>query len=591
MSQSDTPVDPLTPTAAAKAGDTISTQPVERITLRDVPDYDLGEVIGRGGMGEVVVAHHRQIGRDVALKRMRAERPTAELVERFLREARIQARLDHPSIAPVHELGFDSEGLPYFTMKRVSGTTLAEVLERTSERPQRLLRALVDVCQAVELAHARNIVHRDLKPSNIMLGDYGEVYVLDWGVARVLTSADNEPVGDTIEDVISLDGVTQDGALLGTPGYMAPEQARGEPVGPKADIYALGSMLFEILSGEPLHPRGREALATTLSNIDGSPAKRRPERGIAPELDALCIAALSADPGARPGARALADAIQGYLDGDRDVERRRALASELSNRARTALSGGDRERAMRSAGRALALDPGSTAAADVVMSLIVEEPPELPAEVERSLDVEETKMMRIRSRRAVLPYAAIFLVAPMLPFLHIARWPMLMAVFAMFGLMVTITWINSRVGVPIWITLVGHTATSLLFSQLIGPFIITPVMLCAILLSATSIPWLNRRWWAVIIWTTVTVMLPFMLEHAGVLPTTWSMTPAGLVSHGSVFIAERMNASLIILGHVFAIVLVAGYARRIGRDRSDAQRRLLLQAWQLSHLLPKTVKA
>src|SRR5687768_958876 len=273
---SETPLDPLT----------INTQPADRVTFREIPDYELRDVIGRGGMGEVVLAHHHQIGRDVALKRLRADQPTPELVERFLREAKIQARLDHPSIAPVHELGFDPEGLPYFTMKRVAGTTLGEHLSR-HEKPQRLLRALVDVCQALELAHARKIVHRDLKPQNIMLGDYGEVYVLDWGVARVLGGRATTDRSSIDDDVITLDGVTKAGALLGTPGYMSPEQARGEPVEPAADIYALGSMLFEILTGEPLHPRSREALATTIANTERSPAARRPDRNIAPELDAL----------------------------------------------------------------------------------------------------------------------------------------------------------------------------------------------------------------------------------------------------------------------------------------------------------------
>src|SRR5688572_8039820 len=115
--------DALTPTVAEPS--TLGTQPVGRVTLRDIPDYELGDVTGRGGMGEVILARHRRIGREVALKRMRADKPTPEHVERFLREAKIQARLDHPAIAPVHELGFDSEGLPYFTMKRVGGATLS----------------------------------------------------------------------------------------------------------------------------------------------------------------------------------------------------------------------------------------------------------------------------------------------------------------------------------------------------------------------------------------------------------------------------------------------------------------------------------
>ena len=157
----------------------------EYVSLPD-PGYQIGELIGRGGMGEVVVAQDQRIGREVAVKRIRAQKPSHDAVERFLREARIQARLDHPAIVPVYELGTDAVGLPYFTMKRLTGVTLGKRL--TDKAPiQPLLRAFADVCLAIQLAHTRGVVHRDLKPSNIMLGDYGEVYVLDWGVARVIS--------------------------------------------------------------------------------------------------------------------------------------------------------------------------------------------------------------------------------------------------------------------------------------------------------------------------------------------------------------------------------------------------------------------
>src|SRR5262245_18574010 len=141
--------------------------------------YDSGELIGRGGMGEVVAAHDRQIGREVALKRMRGEPPTERAIRRFVREAMIQGRPDHPSIAPVYDLGRDDDGMPYFTMKKLAGVTLAQILREpqlAAKYPrQRLLRALAEVCLAVELAHTRGIVHRDLKPENLVLGDFGEV--------------------------------------------------------------------------------------------------------------------------------------------------------------------------------------------------------------------------------------------------------------------------------------------------------------------------------------------------------------------------------------------------------------------------------
>jgi len=586
----DKPVDPWTPTAAATATDvpaTLRTGPSEHTSTGagDIADYDLGEVIGRGGMGEVIVAKDRSFGREVALKRMRAADPSFELVERFLREARIQARLDHPAIAPVHDLGYDSNGLPYFTMKRVGGATLAALIEANTEKPQRLLRALVEVCQAAELAHTRRIVHRDLKPSNIMLGDYGEVYVLDWGVARVLAE-DHATSAAGAPDIGSLDGATKAGALLGTPGYMAPEQVRGEPVGPAADVYALGAMLFEILAGEPLHPR-HDAIASTMANASHSPAQRNPARSVPPELDAICTAALASDPAERPTARALATAIQGYLDGDRDIERRRAVANELAAAAHAALAGGDHASAMRAAGRALAFDPDSREASAIVSSLVLSDPAETPAEVERALDREDQRLTRARSRRAVLPYASIFAVVPFLPLVGVTSWTTLIAMFAAFAAMVAVTYLNARVGVPIAVTLVGHSCTVLLFSRLVGPFVITPIMLCAILLSATSIPWLNRRPWAIIAWTIGTVLLPFVLEWTGLFAPTWAMTPAGVLSFGAVFDQTKMQSVLLIMGHVAALCLVALYARGIGRDRRDAQRRLFVQAYHLRHLLPK----
>ncbi|HET9991223.1 MAG TPA: serine/threonine-protein kinase [Kofleriaceae bacterium] len=182
------------------------------------PGYQIGELIGRGGMGEVVVAQDQRIGREVAVKRIRAQTPSHDAVERFLREARIQARLDHPAIVPVYELGTDAAGLPYFTMKRLTGVTLGKRL--ADKAPiQPLLRAFVDVCLAIQLAHTRGVVHRDLKPSNIMLGDYGEVYVLDWGVARVI--ADRSRSTHPMQAIDSHDAVedgTTAGAILVTPG-------------------------------------------------------------------------------------------------------------------------------------------------------------------------------------------------------------------------------------------------------------------------------------------------------------------------------------------------------------------------------------
>jgi serine/threonine-protein kinase len=300
--------------------------------------YKLARRIGKGGMGEVMAARDVQIARDVAIKRMRAANPSEKAIQRFLREAMVQGRLEHPAIVPVHEIGRDTDGLPYFVMKKLAGTSLAKLLEeRERDMPlQKLLRAFADVCLAVEFAHVRGIVHRDLKPDNIMLGDFGETYVLDWGVAKILGEDDGEFAD--IGSSSSGEHATRAGTAIGTPGYMAPEQVRGaSDIDGRADVYTLGCLLFEILCGEPLNPRGPEGMQTALETRDTRPSQRAPGREIPPELDELCVKATHVEREQRiPTARELAERIERFLDGDRDLALRRDLARAHLDRARTA---------------------------------------------------------------------------------------------------------------------------------------------------------------------------------------------------------------------------------------------------------------
>ncbi|MBL9018523.1 MAG: serine/threonine protein kinase, partial [Myxococcales bacterium] len=350
--------------------------------------YTLGPVLGRGGMGEVFSAIDEQIGRPVAIKRLRMTEPSRDALTRFLREARIQGRLEHPAIVPVHELWKDDMGRPFFVMKQLAGVTLGDVLGKLAFGShdaqkqfsrQRLLRAFADVCLAIEFAHTRGVVHRDLKPANIVLGDFGEVYVLDWGVAKLM----NEAEAPSFSDVPSLHDApahdeTAAGAILGTPGYIAPEQIRGEPdLDGRADVYALGTILFEILTLYPLHPRGQAAIASALNGIDARPSRRALDRVVPPELDAICVKATAVDKHDRyPTARALGDAVQQFLDGDRDVVLRRELARSELQTARSALAQGsgpkERRVAIRAAARALAFDPTSPQPADLLGRLMLE---------------------------------------------------------------------------------------------------------------------------------------------------------------------------------------------------------------------------
>jgi len=219
--------------------------------------------VARGATGDVVVAHDEQLGRTVAIKRMRETAPTERAMQQFFREARIQGRLDHPSIAPIYEVGRDGDGRPYFAMRNLAGATLAEVLATGGASTQRLLRAFVDACRAIEYAHARGVVHGALAPARLLLGDFGETYVIEWSRAELI-------------------------------------EERGAPA---RDLLALGAILFELLAGAP--PAAGELY----------PAQRAPGRGIAPELDALCAWALAAAPTDRTSsARDLADRMQQFLD-------------------------------------------------------------------------------------------------------------------------------------------------------------------------------------------------------------------------------------------------------------------------------------
>ena len=216
----------------------------------DRPDagerYDIHELIGRGGMGAVYRATDRTLQRDVALKVLPAEVDQHELVHRLEREARVLASLEHPGIVAVHDAGSLADGRPYYTMRLVRGRRLDEQV-REEGRGQRLRRFL-SVCDAVSFAHSRGVIHRDLKPSNVMVGAFGEVVVLDWGVAKVT----GESSVDSSVAVSASDDRTGDGVAIGTPGFMAPEQLSGDrtAVDARADVYSLGILLRDLLGAD-----------------------------------------------------------------------------------------------------------------------------------------------------------------------------------------------------------------------------------------------------------------------------------------------------------------------------------------------------
>jgi serine/threonine-protein kinase len=562
--------------------------------------YQLGATIGSGGMGEVVAAIDQRIGRDVAIKRMRSPHPSEEATARFLREARIQARLDHPAIVPVYELGTDEAGRPYFTMKRLAGRTLAQQLAE-GEAQRRLLRAFVDVCLAVELAHAKGVVHRDLKPSNIMLGDYGEVYVLDWGVARVLADPSGAGPGpaaapipfDAPAQIDSLDEGTKTGTLLGTPGYISPEQLKGDPVAQPADVYALGSILFELLAGEPLHPKSHQkAIASTLASPQELPSQRRPERAIPPELDDACAGALAEDPAERPTAHQLAYRVQAYLDGDRDLERRRALAMQQLRSAHAALASDDPDRrstALRRSARALALDPESQEAGELVGSLLLE-PPSLhssPA-LAASLDEHERQIARYRSRKSIYAYLSLFALLPFAFLIDLKSWAVVIACYATAAVGIVASFVHMRTGRPSVPVVLAVTFTlSVLFTRVASPFVLVPFLICCALAAITSIPAIAERPWLVMAWTFATVMAPFVGEWSGLVPASWDLSSRGMVITTDLVDRHGRNEAIaLVSSHVLFTLVVGWLALVISRRRLTAQRQLYVQAWHLGQLVP-----
>lgn len=284
---------------------------------------DLG-LVSRGGMGEVRKVRDLHLDRVLAMKLIRPVRASIETdggpdgwTARFLREAWVTSHLQHPAIVPVHDRGIRPDGALYFTMKYVRGDTLADVLARCSTLRERLelLGPFTVVCQAIAYAHSQGVVHRDLKPRNIMIGEFGETVVLDWGIAKL--QGDPEPAVSATLGVTT--GQTEVGTILGTPGYMSPEQAAGEPgsVDERTDVWALGAILFEILTGSPPF-EGGPLTALVLARA-GRTRSVRSVRADAPlELAAIADKALSPERADRfRDAGEVAEQVEAYLTGAR----------------------------------------------------------------------------------------------------------------------------------------------------------------------------------------------------------------------------------------------------------------------------------
>ncbi len=316
------------------------------------PRYKVGNEIARGGMGTILRVWDEDLRRNLAMKVMHTRESVAEgsssfdeeRLSRFLEEAQITGQLDHPGVVPVHDLGIDHRGRCYFTMRLVRGRELKEILDLTREGKEgwtrtKALGLVLKVCEAMAFAHSKGVVHRDLKPSNVMVGRFGEVYVMDWGLARVLGRRDSHDLRlrpapeassmslvrtvrkDETESNPDSPLVTMDGDVVGTPSFMAPEQAQGKlaELGPRSDVYSLGSILYYMFTGQAPYvlPGERVSPHTVLNRVlSGPPVDvRKLARDEPAEIIAICEKAMSRDPAHRYASMlAVADDIQAFLE-------------------------------------------------------------------------------------------------------------------------------------------------------------------------------------------------------------------------------------------------------------------------------------
>jgi len=312
-----------------KAGVALDSDLIAGIESTNDEKYQVGERIAAGGMGAILDARDLNLRRHIAMKVMlNPTRVSDEKLARFIEEAQVTGQLEHPGIVPVYELGVDAEHRPFYTMKLLRGRTLHAILKaiRAGEADTveawplgKLLNTFAKACEAMRYAHSRGVIHRDLKPENIMVGEFGEVQVLDWGLAKILGRAEDAPpsAGSTAETTVQSIRNSEesaprflscDGAIVGTPNFMAPEQAAGKPdaLDIRTDVYALGAILYSILTLAP--PVTGNTMEQVLRNVGAGkivPPARQPSpphcpgKKIPPALAAIAMKALALEPGQR----------------------------------------------------------------------------------------------------------------------------------------------------------------------------------------------------------------------------------------------------------------------------------------------------